>query len=150
MVEHHYEGRNSEKVLHQSSSQIGGNSRVSESFSDYCFDRSSEKPILTMRTVKLNVRGLNGKAELVHTLVDSTHLDAIGLTETWARPTDRFILPMTYEALTAEPTENRRRGNARMALTWEPNIEGETVIKYKSLNTQLVETKFGNLLISLA
>ena len=81
-----------------------------------------------MRIGTFNVRGINGKADVVQKLVDSIELDVIGLTETWARPTDRFILPMTYEALTVEPTGNMRRGNAGIALAKKSNIEGDTVL----------------------
>ena len=76
-----------------------------------------------MRIGTVYVRDLNGEAELVQKLIDSTHLYVIGLTEIWARPTDRFILPMTYKALTFEPTGNRRRGNAKIVLAWKPTIE---------------------------
>ena len=62
-------------------------------------------------------------------IIDSTHLDVICLTEIWARSTDRFILPMTFEALTVEPTGNRSRENAGIALAWIPDIEVEMVFK---------------------
>ena len=103
-----------------------------------------------MRICTFNVRVLNGKPDLVQKLVDSTNLDIIGLTETWARPTDRFILPVKHEALSIEPTGHRRRGNAGIALAWKSIVEGETVLKHKSLNAQLLTTKFGDLSISVA
>ena len=57
---------------------------------------------------------------------------------------------MNYEALPIEPTGNRRRGNAGIALAWKPTIEGETVLKHKSTNTQLITTRFGELSTSIA
>ena len=103
-----------------------------------------------MRIGAFNVPGLNGKADLLQKLVDSTRLDVIGLTVTRAHPTDRFIIPMTHEALTVEPTGNRCRRNAGISLAWKTGIEEETVPKNKSLKTQLVSTKFGDLSISVA
>ena len=55
---------------------------------------------------------------------------------------------MKYEALSIEPIGNRRWGSAGIALVWKPNIEGETVLKHKSLNAQLMTAKFGELSIS--
>ena len=41
-----------------------------------------------MRVGTFNVRGLSGKVDLVQKLIESSKLDVIGLTETWARPSD--------------------------------------------------------------
>ena len=54
-----------------------------------------------MRIGTFNVRGLSGKVDLVQKLIDTSKLDVIGLTETWARPTDSFVLPMANEALSS-------------------------------------------------
>ena len=97
-----------------------------------------------MRIGTFNVRDLSGKVDLVQKLVESRKLDVIGHTEIWSRPTDSFVLPMSYEALSVEPTGNHSRGNAGVALAWKLELEQETLMKHKSSNANLIVSSFGD------
>lgn len=57
------------------------------------------------------------------------------------------MLPATYEAFSIEPIENGR--NIEMTLDRNPNIEGKTIFKQKSIKKQLFKAKFADLSISV-
>jgi len=56
-------------------------------------------------------------------------LDVLGLTETWQRPLDRFVLPLQYEAITKEPMGNRNRGHSGAAIAINNDTEYELIAK---------------------
>lgn len=68
-----------------------------------------------IRIATYNTRGLSGKADLVMQLWSELKLDVLGLTETWLRPEDRFLLPLPYDAISI-PLGGRRRGHGGIAI----------------------------------
>lgn len=91
-----------------------------------------------MRFCTFNVRGLSGKAELVQKLFDDNNIDIIGLTETWQRPTDRFLLPLDYTAVTIPPSGGRNRGTGGIALAYKPGLDIEVVYRAASDKHQII------------
>ena len=102
-----------------------------------------------MRIATYNVQSLSGKAELVERLVQSTGLDIIGLTETWMRPTDRFLLPMQYEAVTLDPPGRCNRGEGGIALAWKVGVKGIVRYRQRDRKVQILVVKIAGCLIAL-
>ena len=142
-TEHHPNRKNSQYILYQSHIEIGRNCRVSENLGDCRLDCTTEKIILIMRIGTFNVRDLHDEAGIVQKIVDYTHPNVIGLAETWARPTDRFILAIKHESLSIRPTGSTGSGNAGIPLAWKPKIQGEKALKHKSFKRNWWQQSLG-------
>lgn len=103
-----------------------------------------------MRVATYNVRGLSGKADLVQHLWDTVQLDIIGLTETWMRPTDRFLLPLKYETIALEPAGNRHRGEGGKALAYRGDAEVRVLMRIREKEAQVIMIRFTGIIVALA
>lgn len=82
-------------------------------------------------------------------LVNGQSLDILGLTETWQRPHDRFVLPLEYIALTSPVAGNRYRGHAGVAMTFREGLLGKSTKKYQTEDFMVLTCLVGELWISL-
>jgi len=96
-----------------------------------------------------NVRGLSGKADLVQKLFDNTELDVIGLTETWQRPTDRFLLPLQYSAIALEQPGRLNQGNGGIALACRQGLSLEVVLRVAKKEFQMLVARTATMTIAL-
>jgi exonuclease III len=94
-----------------------------------------------MRIGTFNVRGLSGKADLVQKLFDDIDLDVIGLTETWMRPFDRFLLPLEYSAISLPQTGGLSRGRGGIALAYRPGMDISITLRVSTAKIQMIIAK---------
>ena len=80
---------------------------------------------------------------------NALYIDLIGLTETWQRPQDRFVLPLQYEAVTVPPVGQQWRGHKGVALALWHTVNyrrGDTSIR---TNTMYVIVKIKDLYLTV-
>eukprot|EP00171_Calliarthron_tuberculosum_P009460 IDg9460t1 len=78
----------------------------------------------------------------------TTALDIIGITETWMRPYDRFLLPLNYEAATLDPKGTWTRGYGGVSLAYKTGIAMETELKMNEGQAQVIVARTCNLWIA--
>lgn len=103
-----------------------------------------------MRIATYNVSGIGTKADMVLRLWNTLGLDLLGLTETWMRPTDRFLLPLPHEAIALECTGNRYRSFGGVALARKPGIPSVTVFRERDKLQQVILSRVHGIAVAVA
>ncbi len=71
---------------------------------------------LIIRVATYYINAISGKSRQIMDFCNALNIDVVGLTETWLRPPDRFVLPQQYEAVTVPPVGQQYRGHKEVAL----------------------------------
>ncbi len=104
---------------------------------------------LRIRVATYNINGMSGKSKHIMDFFYALDIDVIGLTETWQRPQDSFVLPLQYETLIIPLVGQQWRGHKVVDLALRHIVNCKREATSVTTNTMYVTVRVKDLYLTV-